>query len=132
VGCATADVQKDRLGIARKFAREHDLIVVLKGHRTLVVRADGEAWVNTTGNPGMSTGGTGDILTGMIAGLVAQHPTDPLPAVIAAVHLHGLAGDGMRDSIGELSLVATDLLLGLPEAIRRTRKSGQERLVCWG
>src|SRR5438034_6089205 len=62
VGCTIADIQNDRLGIARKFAREHDLIVVLKGHRTLVVRPDGEAWLNTTGNPGMSTGGTGDIL----------------------------------------------------------------------
>jgi hydroxyethylthiazole kinase-like uncharacterized protein yjeF len=132
VGCTTADVQKDRLGIARTFAREHDLIVVLKGYRTLVVRPDGEAWVNTTGNPGMSTGGTGDVLTGMIAGLVAQHPKDPLPAVIAAVHLHGLAGDVMRDSVGELSLVATDLLLGLSEAIRRTRENAQEKLVCWG
>ncbi len=73
-GCSIADVQKDRLGVARKFAREHELIVVLKGHRTLVVQPDGEAWVNTTGNPGMSTGGTGDILTGMIAGMIAQHP----------------------------------------------------------
>ena len=56
------------------FAREHDLIVVLKGHRTLVVQPDGEAWVNTTGNPGMSTGGTGDILTGMVAAMIAQNP----------------------------------------------------------
>jgi NAD(P)H-hydrate epimerase len=131
-GCTTADVQKDRLGIARRFACEHGLIVVLKGHRTLVVRPDGEAWMNTTGNPGMSTGGTGDILTGMIAGFIAQHPKDPLPAVIAAVHLHGLAGDVMRDSVGELPLVATDLLLGLPEAIRRTQRTAQEQLVCWG
>ena len=129
--CTTVEVQKDRLGIARKFAREHDLIVVLKGHRTLVVRPDGEAWVNTTGNPGMSTGGTGDILTGMIAGLIAQHPKDPLAAVITAVHLHGLAGDVMRESIGELSLVATDLLRGLPEAIGRTQTTVQEKLVCW-
>ena len=60
--------------MARKFAREHELIVVLKGHRTLVVQPDGEAWVNTTGNPGMATGGTGDILTGMVAGMMAQHP----------------------------------------------------------
>ena len=131
VGCTIADIQNDRLGIARKFAREHDLIVVLKGHRTLVVRPDGEAWLNTTGNPGMSTGGTGDILTGMIAGLMAQHPRDSLPAVIAAVHLHGLAGDVMRDSIGEISLVAGDLLAGLPEALRRTQKAGHVELVCW-
>ncbi|MGC2403245.1 MAG: NAD(P)H-hydrate dehydratase [Acidobacteriaceae bacterium] len=128
-GCSIADVQKDRLGVARKFAREHGLIVVLKGHRTLVVQPDGEAWVNTTGNPGMSTGGTGDILTGMVAGLLAQHPKDALHAILAAVHLHGLAGDVMRESMGEHSLVATDLLDGLPEAFRRARKSAEQKLV---
>jgi hydroxyethylthiazole kinase-like uncharacterized protein yjeF len=129
--CTIADVQKDRLGVARKFAREHELMVVLKGHRTLVVQPDGEAWVNTTGNPGMSTGGTGDILTGMVAGMIAQHPKDALGAVLAAVHLHGLAGDVMRERVGEHSLVATDLLIGLPEAFRRTRDMAAEKLVRW-
>src|SRR5208337_4785684 len=103
--CSIADVQKDRLGVARKFARQHDVIVVLKGHRTLVVQPDGEAWANTTGNPGMATGGTGDILTGMIAAMIAQHPKDALLAVLAAVHLHGRAGDEMREILGEHSLV---------------------------
>jgi NAD(P)H-hydrate epimerase len=130
-GCTIPDVQKDRLGVARAFAGEHELIVVLKGHRTLVVQPDGEAWVNTTGNPGMSTGGTGDILTGMVSGMIAQHPKAALLAVIAAVHLHGLAGDVMRESVGEQSLVATDLLTGLPEAFRRTRDAAKEKLVCW-
>jgi len=130
-GCTIADVQTDRLGVARKFARQHELIVVLKGHRTLVVRPDGEAWVNTTGNPGMATGGTGDILTGMVAGMIAQHPKDALRAVLAAVHLHGLAGDVMRERVGEHSLVATDLLKGLPEAFRRTREMAEEKLVRW-
>jgi NAD(P)H-hydrate epimerase len=130
-GCTIADVQNDRLGTARRFAGEHELIVVLKGHRTLVVQPDGEAWVNTTGNPGMSTGGTGDILTGMVAGMMAQHSKDIFSAVIAAVHLHGLAGDVMRDRVGEHSLVATDLLQGLPEAFRRTREVAQEKLVRW-
>jgi NAD(P)H-hydrate epimerase len=129
--CTIADVQKDRLGVARKFAREHELMVVLKGHRTLVVQPDGEAWVNTTGNPGMSTGGTGDILTGMVAGMIAQHPKDALGAVLAAVHLHGLAGDVMRERVGEHSLVATDLLIGLPEAFRRTSEMAAEKLVRW-
>jgi NAD(P)H-hydrate epimerase len=131
IGSSIADVQKDRLGAARKFAREHDLIVVLKGHRTLVVRPDGESWVNTTGNPGMATGGTGDILTGMVAGMVAQHPKDAYKATLAAVHLHGLAGDVMQESVGEHSLVATDLLRGLPEAFRRTQNSGKKKLVSW-
>jgi ADP-dependent NAD(P)H-hydrate dehydratase / NAD(P)H-hydrate epimerase len=130
-GCAIADVQKDRLGVARRFAHEHDLIVVLKGHRTLVVQPDGEAWVNTTGNPGMSTGGTGDILTGMVAGMLAQNPNDALLAVCAAVHLHGLAGDVMRESVGEHSMVATDLLTGLPEAFRRAQQSAREKSVSW-
>ncbi|MGB7600835.1 MAG: NAD(P)H-hydrate dehydratase [Candidatus Sulfotelmatobacter sp.] len=131
-GMSIPDVQKDRLAVARKFAQEHELIVVLKGHRTLVVRPDGEAWVNTTGNPGMSTGGTGDILTGMVAGMIAQHPKDAFAATIAAVHLHGLAGDVMRESVGEHSLVATDLLRGLPKAFRRTREADEQKLVCWG
>lgn len=130
-GCSTADVQKDRLGVARRFAAERGVIVVLKGHRTLVVQPDGEAWVNTTGNPGMSTGGTGDILTGMVAGMIAQHPQEAMLAVCAAVHLHGLAGDVMREILGEHSLVATDLLRGLPEAFQETRRTAGERVVSW-
>jgi ADP-dependent NAD(P)H-hydrate dehydratase / NAD(P)H-hydrate epimerase len=122
-------IQRDRLNVARLFAREHELIVVLKGHRTLIAQPDGTVWVNTTGNPGMATGGTGDILTGMIAGLTAQNPDHIADAVIAAVHLHGLAGDVARESMGEHSLVATDLLAGLPEAFRRTRHAAQEVLV---
>ncbi|HKH99912.1 MAG TPA: NAD(P)H-hydrate dehydratase [Candidatus Sulfotelmatobacter sp.] len=140
-GGSTADVQKDRLGVARKFAREHEVIVVLKGHRTLVVRPDGEAWANPTGNPGMATGGTGDILTGMIAAMVAQEiaqgkiaqdPNDAVLAVCTAVHLHGLAGDVMRESVGEHCMVATDLLLGLPEAFWRAQRTAGEKFVRWG
>ena len=130
-GCSTADVQKDRLGVARRFAREHELTVVLKGNRTLVVQPDCEAWVNTTGNPGMSTGGTGDILTGMVAGMMAQHAKDTLLAVCAAVHLHGLAGDVMLEGVGEHSMVATDLLRGLPEAFRRAQRAAREKFVLW-
>jgi len=130
-GCSIADVQKDRLGVARKFAREHGVIVVLKGHRTLVVQPDGEAWANPTGNPGMATGGTGDILTGMVAAMIAQHPEDSLLAVLAAVHLHGLAGDVMREMVGEHSLVATDLVRGLPDAFDRAQRTAREKFVCW-
>ena len=107
--------------LARKFAQEHQLILVLKGDRTIVADATGEAWVNTTGNPGMATGGTGDILTGMVAGMLAQNPKHALEAVLAAVYLHGLAGDVARDSMGEFALVATDLITALPEAFRRVR-----------
>lgn len=135
-GCSIPDVQKDRLGVARKFAREHELIVVLKGNRTLIVQPDGEAWVNTTGNPGMSTGGTGDILTGMTAGMIAQtksvkNPDATLQAVCAAVHLHGLAADCMLSEVGEHSMVATDLLRGLPRAFAQAQQATTGRFVCW-
>jgi len=122
-GCSIGDVQRDRLNVARTFARDHDLIVVLKGHRTIVVKPDGEAWVNTTGNPGMATGGAGDILTGMVAGLIGQHPQQIFEAVIAAVYLHGLAGDVAKQSMGEQCMVATDLIKALPVAFRRAREA---------
>jgi len=128
-GLTTAAVQHDRLKVARTFARDHGIIVVLKGHRTLIALPDGNVWVNATGNPGMATGGTGDILTGLIAGLIAQNP-DRLPeAVTAAVYLHGLAGDIASETVGEHSLVATDLLTALPEAFRRTREMAQRPTV---
>jgi ADP-dependent NAD(P)H-hydrate dehydratase / NAD(P)H-hydrate epimerase len=129
IGCTIAEVQRDRITVARKFAREHELVVVLKGHRTLIAQPNGEVWVNTTGNPGMATGGTGDILTGMVAGVMAQNPSRIFEAVIAAVHLHGLAGDVACEAMGEYSLVATDLIKALPEAFRRARQSAQEESV---
>ena len=124
-----AAVQRDRINVARTFAREHELILVLKGHRTLIAQPDGTIWVNTTGNPGMATGGTGDILTGMVAGLIAQNPERIAEAVIGAVYLHGLAGDVARESMGEHSLVATDLIKAFPEAFRRVRESATSAKV---
>lgn len=121
LGVPVDAVQSDRLNLARSFAREHHVIVVLKGHRTLTVGPDGTAFVNPTGNPGMATGGTGDVLTGIIAGMVAQNPSRVFAAIVAAVFLHGLAGDIARDAVGEYSLMATDLLGFLPEAFRRAR-----------
>jgi ADP-dependent NAD(P)H-hydrate dehydratase / NAD(P)H-hydrate epimerase len=132
VGASVADVQRDRIGVARSVARDHELIVVLKGDRTLVASPDGEIWVNTTGNPGMATGGTGDILTGMVAGLVAQHPNQVLEAVCAAVHLHGLAGNIACEHMGEHSLVATDLLAALPEAFCEIQSSSKQPFVYIG
>jgi NAD(P)H-hydrate epimerase len=126
-GLSIAKIQANRLEVARTFARAHDVIVVLKGHRTLIAAPSGDVWVNPTGNPGMATGGTGDILTGIIAGLIAQHPRRALEATALAVYLHGLAGDFAGESIGENSLVATDLLRFLPDAFAQTRnqKSGE-------
>ena len=77
----------------------------------------------------MATGGTGDILTGMVAGFIAQNPDRIVEAVIAAVHLHGLAGDVARESIGEHSMVATDLVTALPQAFRRARAEAAKPLV---
>lgn len=131
LGSTAAEVQKDRINVARKFAADHELIVVLKGSRTLVAGPDGEVWVNVTGNPGMATGGTGDILTGMTAGLMAQNLNNIFKAVLCAVYLHGLAGDVARESMGEHSLTATDLLRFLPEAFRRARKAAESSSVEW-
>jgi NAD(P)H-hydrate epimerase len=129
-GLSIAEIQGNRLEVARKFAREHALIVVLKGHRTLVAAPDGTVWVNPTGNPGMATGGTGDILTGMVAGLIAQFPGQTLLATALGVYLHGLSGDLALESVGENSLVATDLLRFLPQAFARVRRqnSGETRI----
>jgi ADP-dependent NAD(P)H-hydrate dehydratase / NAD(P)H-hydrate epimerase len=128
-GLSIPQIQADRVTIARKFSVEHNVILVLKGHRTLVAEPTGLVWVNTTGNAGMATGGTGDILTGMISGFMAQHPKDTVLAVLAGVYLHGLAGDIARESMGEHSLIATDLLKALPEAFRRARKAVNNPIV---
>lgn len=129
-GMSIAEIQADRVEIARKFAREHELIVVLKGHRTLIASPDGEVWVNATGNPGMATGGTGDVLTGVVAGLIAQYPRRVLEATTLAVYLHGLAGDLACEELGENSLVATDLLDYLPAAFACARNPdiGDQRI----
>jgi len=129
---SAAEVQRDRLGIARRFAGEHQLVLVLKGWRTLVALPDGTVWVNLTGNPGMASGGTGDVLTGILAGFLAQFPDQVIPAVCAAVYLHGLAGDVAREVFGEHSMIAGDLLACLPEAFRRARHWASEKLVRLG
>jgi NAD(P)H-hydrate epimerase len=125
-GLTIPEIQANRLEVARNFAREHALIVVLKGHRTLIAAPDGTVWVNPTGNPGMATGGTGDILTGMVAGLIAQHPQHAFEATALAVYLHGLAGDIAAEAMGENSLVATDLVRFLPQAFAQTRTPKSE------
>ncbi|OLE14751.1 MAG: hypothetical protein AUG89_00580 [Acidobacteria bacterium 13_1_20CM_4_56_7] len=128
-GLGVAAIQRDRINVARSFAREHEVIVVLKGDRTAIAKPDGEVWVSTTGNPGMATGGTGDILTGIVAGMLAQNTKRDFLAVLAAVHLHGLTGDVAEEAIGEHSLVATDLIRALPEAFRRVRAQAAEKWV---
>jgi NAD(P)H-hydrate epimerase len=190
-GTSVAEVQADRIGVVRRFARERAAIVVLKGHRTLTALPDGRVWVNSTGNPALAKGGTGDILTGIIAGLMAQQAPhhaglsmdvteekgkkqtktllrkaqrsmkknlayqltdqeaqwlaprlenlrqlsrerealgDVLP-VIAAVYLHGLAGDLARDALDERAVLATDLIAHLAGAFRETRIRAADKFV---
>jgi ADP-dependent NAD(P)H-hydrate dehydratase / NAD(P)H-hydrate epimerase len=122
-GLSIEEIQSKRIEVAQNFARQHELIVVLKGHRTLIAAPDGDVWVNPTGNPGMATGGTGDVLTGIIAGLIAQHPREALKATALGVYLHGLAGDLASEALGENSVVATDLLRFLPQAFAGMRNS---------
>ena len=107
----------DRLETARAFAQERNVCLVLKGHRTLIARPDGQVFINLSGSPAMATGGTGDILTGMIAGMVAQFPDQIDPAVRAAVWLHGRSGELGAQELTEKCLIATDLLRFLPHAI---------------
>jgi hydroxyethylthiazole kinase-like uncharacterized protein yjeF len=92
-GLSTKEVQADRIRIAREFATRNQVTLVLKGWRTLIAHPDGSIGINTTGNPGMAKGGSGDLLTGMVAAMLAQHRDDPARAVEAAVYLHGLAAD---------------------------------------
>jgi NAD(P)H-hydrate epimerase len=116
-GKTTAEVQLDRVGTARAFAMSRAVTLVLKGERTLLAFPDGRVWVNPTGTPAMGTGGTGDVLTGMISGFLAQFPKQPDEAVAAAVYLHGLGGEIGARAVGEKSLIATDILKYLPDAV---------------
>jgi hydroxyethylthiazole kinase-like uncharacterized protein yjeF len=109
-GITTKEVQARREPLAREFATRHNVTVVLKGWRTLIAHPDGRIAINTTGNPGMAKGGSGDILTGIVAALLAQHGDRPAEAVEAAVYLHGLAADFALREQDEHTLLATDTI----------------------
>jgi NAD(P)H-hydrate epimerase len=117
-GRSTDDIQKDRVAAARAFAEDNQVMLVLKGDRTAIAFPSGHVWINPTGSPAMATGGTGDILTGLTAGLIAQSPDDLESAVLASVWLHGRAGELAAAALGEKPVIATDLLRYLPEAMR--------------
>jgi NAD(P)H-hydrate epimerase len=117
-GLTVKEVEADRVGLARRFATEHKLTLVLKGWRTLVAHPDGSIAVNTTGNPSMAKGGSGDILTGIVAGMLAQFPDDVARAVETAVYLHGLAGDFAAQAMDEHTVLATDTVTHLSDAFR--------------
>jgi NAD(P)H-hydrate epimerase len=118
LGINVAEVQANRLEVTRGYAQYIGVTVVLKGARTLIAHADGRVAVNTSGNPGMAKGGSGDLLTGLIAGLLAQYPGEPEQAVEAAVYLHGLAADLAVRAADEHTLLATDSLAQLATAFR--------------
>jgi NAD(P)H-hydrate epimerase len=118
-GKTTAEIQSHRVAVAREFAQRFGVTLVLKGFRTLIAAPDGQVDVNPTGNPGMASGGTGDVLTGLLAGLMAQYPHEPVGAVAsAAVYLHGLAGDLAAEEFGQPSMLAGDLLEEVPHAYK--------------
>lgn len=108
----------DRLADARDLARHFGVTLLLKGQRTVIADPTGECWINPTGTPAMATAGSGDILTGLIAGLAAQHPSRLNEATLAAAWLHGKAGELAAAELGELPVIATDLLRFLPAALR--------------
>ena len=118
LGVETAAIQEDRLRYVRELAARTKAAVLLKGFRTLVSDADGNVKVNLTGNPGLATGGSGDVLTGIVGGLLAQG-VPAFEALTLAAHVHGLAGDLAKDDVGETALVARDVLRMLPTAMRK-------------
>jgi len=137
LGLSTAEVQADRIAAVRRAAREARAVVVLKGHLTLIAvpeampgdvedEGEGEAavYVNPTGNPGMATGGTGDVLTGILAGLLAQGLAAPEAAQLG-VYLHGLAGDFVAERLGGRGLAAGDLVEALPAAFQKLAAAGE-------
>lgn len=118
LGKPTAELNSDRIEVARRFAREFNCVLVLKGAPTVIAEPGGRVFVNSTGNSGLGSGGTGDVLTGLIAGLLAQGATPP-DAAQAGVFLHGLAGDLAAETLTEYALAARDLLEFLPRAFKR-------------
>ncbi len=123
LGVSTKEIQADRRAAARRMAQETGACVALKGWRTVVAGASGETWINMTGNSAMAKGGSGDVLSGMIAAALARHADNTSAFlhdvhVAAAVYLHGLTGDLCRDMLHENTVLATDLLQNLDEAFR--------------
>jgi hydroxyethylthiazole kinase-like uncharacterized protein yjeF len=135
-GMTVKEVEADRVGLARRFATEHKLTLVLKGWRTLVAHPDGRVAVNTSGNPAMAKGGSGDILTGIVAALLAQYAgsgdaEDVALAVEAAVYLHGLAADFAAQAMDEHTVLATDTVTHLSDAFRyRVKDDGGMTWIC--
>jgi len=126
LGRDTHDVQQRRLESAVESALTSGATVILKGYRTILATPDGRAWFHGPGNPGMATGGTGDALTGILAGLTAQFGTDDWPRVLSlGVYLHGLAGDRAAEEQGQEGMVATDLIRHIGPAFQRLKQDAR-------
>jgi len=119
-GLPVEEIQSDRLAVARGYAGEWGVTVVLKGANTVVATSDGRARLSPFANPGLASGGTGDVLAGAIAGLIAQG-MEPYEAACLGVYLHGLAGERVREEMGSAGMIASDLLVALPRAIKELR-----------
>jgi len=114
----TSFVQLQRVDVAKNFSREIGAIICLKGHKTVIASPDGQVYINKTGNSGMASGGTGDVLTGIVTSFMGQG-LDPFGAAVSGVYLHGMAGDIAAEKKGQFSLMATDLIDYLPMAFKK-------------
>lgn len=129
LGATPAEVQRERVKVARSFACEYGVFVVLKGYRTLVAAPNGQVYVNPAGNPGMASGGAGDVLTGLLAGLMAQSGAVPLADILSlGVYLHGRAGDRAAETFGEQPLIARDITDAFPAALQELRQRVEREL----
>ena len=125
LGISSEEVQKNRISVCQKFSTEHHCFLVLKGYRTLISDPEGSVWVNPTGNPGMATAGSGDVLTGILSGFVIQG-IPILHAILLGVYLHGLSADLCAKKRGELALMARDIIEHLPEAMAGLLRGSEE------
>ncbi len=133
IGRTTTEVQASRIKISRQFSIDHHVHLVLKGHRTLYAAPSGQVYVNLSGNPGMATGGSGDVLTGILAGLIGQGmqllggddaARDCLEEMITlGIYLHGNAGDLAADRVGQHSLIAGDIIESISNAFLVLRET---------
>lgn len=122
LGCSVDEIAADRVAAARRAADASGAVVVLKGHRSLIADPGGDVWINPTGNPGMASGGTGDVLTGLLGALLAQG-YEALEGAQLGVFLHGLAGDRVAEREGERGMRAGDLVAALPGALRSLQEA---------
>jgi NAD(P)H-hydrate epimerase len=120
-GMSTSAVQGDRVGSARRFASEHRCLLILKGARTVVADSTGSVWINPTGNPGMAAGGMGDVLSGILGGLLAQGVA-PTEAARLGVYVHGASADQLANKFGDIGLLASDVAAGVPSELQALRE----------